>query len=141
LLETAHGSLRAKQVILTGNGFMPEHLHRSVQGRPLPVQSAIVVTRPMSEAELQQKGWHTENPTINSKHMFFYYRLLSDRRFMLGGRANHIGDPAGAEQTFRGLKQSITHMWPQFADVHPSMARTGLLRAEFTAIDRQNARG
>ncbi len=65
LLETARGSLHAKQVILTGNGFMPEHLHRGVKGRPLPVQSAIVVTRSMSEAELQQKCWHTENPTIN----------------------------------------------------------------------------
>jgi glycine/D-amino acid oxidase-like deaminating enzyme len=127
LLETAHGSLRAKQVILTGNGFMPEHLHRGVQDRPLPVQSAIVVTRPMSEAELQQKGWHTENPTINSKHMFFYYRLLSDRRFMLGGRANHIGDPAGAEQTFHGLKQSIASMWPQFADIEYTHQWRGLV--------------
>ena len=127
LLETAHGSLRAKQVILTGNGFMPEHLHRGVKDRPLPVQSAIVVTRTMSEAELQQKGWHTENPTINSKHMFFYYRLLSDRRFMLGGRANHIGDPAGAEQTFRELKLSIARMWPQFADIEYTHQWRGLV--------------
>ena len=127
LLETAHGSLRAKQVILTGNGFMPEHLHRGVQDRPLPAQSAIVVTRPMSESELRQKGWHTENPTINSKHMFFYYRLLSDRRFLLGGHANHIGDPAGAEQTFRGLKQSIARMWPQFADIEYTHQWRGLV--------------
>ena len=117
LLETADGSLSAKQVILTGNGFMPEHLHRGVEGRPLPLQSAIVVTRPMTDDELQTKGWHTQNPSFNSKHMFFYYRLLADKRFMLGGRANHVGDPEGAEQTFAGLKQSIAQMWPQFADL------------------------
>ena len=127
LLETAAGSLIAKQVILTGNGFMPEHLHRGVQGRPLPLQSAIVVTRPMSDNELQQKGWHTENPVINSSHMFFYYRLLSNKRFMLGGRANHIGDPEGAEQTFAELKQSIVRMWPQFVDLEYTHQWRGLV--------------
>ena len=35
-LETANGSLSAKRVILTGNGFMSEHLHQGVKGRPLP---------------------------------------------------------------------------------------------------------
>ena len=126
-LETANGSLMAKQVILTGNGFMPEHLHRGVEGRPLPLQSAIVVTRPMSARELQDKGWHTENPTFNSKHMFFYYRLLADNRFMLGGRANHVGDPEGAEKTFAELKQSITQMWPQFADLEYTHQWRGLV--------------
>ena len=127
LLETANGRLSARQVILTGNGFMPEHLHRGVQGRPLPLQSAIVVSRPMSDTELLQKGWHTENPVINSKHMFFYYRMLSDNRFMLGGRANHIGDPAGAERTFAGLKQSIARKWPQFADLEYTHQWRGLV--------------
>ena len=61
----------------------------------------------MSAEELRTRGWHTENPTFNSKHMFFYYRLLADGRFLLGGRANHIGDPEGAEQTYAGLKRSI----------------------------------
>lgn len=126
-LETASGSVSARQVILTGNGFMPEHLHRGVQGRPLPLQSAIVVTRPMSTDELRDKGWHTENPTINSKHMFFYYRLLSDKRFMLGGRANHIGDPTGAEATYDELKQSIADIWPQFADLEYTHQWRGLV--------------
>ena len=126
-LETANGSLSAGQVILTGNGFMPEHLHRGVEARPLPLQSAIVVSRPMTNDELRQKGWHTENPTFNSKHMFFYYRLLSDKRFMLGGRANHIGDPQGAEQAFAYLKRSIAETWPQFADLEYTHQWRGLV--------------
>ena len=126
-LETANGSLSARQVILTGNGFMPEHLHRGVEGRPLPLQSAIVVTRPMTDSELNERGWHTENPTFNSKHMFFYYRLLADKRFLLGGRANHVGDPRGAEQTYAGLKRSIAQMWPQFADLEYTHQWRGLV--------------
>ena len=127
ILETAGGSLSAKRVILTGNGFMPEHLHRGVEGRPLPLQSAIVVTRPMEADELRQRRWFTENPTFNSKHMFFYYRLLSDGRFMLGGRANHVGDPDGAEATYAGLKKSIGTMWPQFADLEYTHQWRGLV--------------
>ncbi|MDH3857162.1 MAG: FAD-binding oxidoreductase, partial [Gammaproteobacteria bacterium] len=55
------------------------------------------------------------------------YRLLSDGRFMLGGRANHIGDPAGAETTYDELKQSIAGMWPQFADIEYTHQWRGLV--------------
>ncbi len=126
-LETANGSLDAERVILTGNGFMPEHLHAGVRGRPLPLQSAIVVSRPLSDDELKQKRWFTENPTINSRHMFFYYRLLSDNRFLLGGRANHIGDPDGADRTYAALKRSIAGMWPQFTDLEYTHQWRGLV--------------
>lgn len=126
-LETDNGSLRARQVILTGNGFMPEYLHRGIAGRPLPVQSAIVVTRAMSADERRQRNWFTENPTINSKHMFFYYRVLSDGRFMLGARGNPVGDPAGAERTFAGMKREIARMWPQFADLEYTHQWRGLV--------------
>ncbi len=127
LLQTANASLEAERVILTGNGFMPEQLHAGVRGRPLPLQSAIVVSRPLGDDELRQKRWFTENPTINSKHMFFYYRLLSDNRFLLGGRANHVGDPQGAEQTYAELKRSIARMWPQFADLEYTHQWRGLV--------------
>lgn len=127
ILTTSKGELHAKKVILTGNGFMPEHLHQGVFGRPLPLQSAIVVTRPMSNDELQAQGWHTENPVINSSHMFYYYRLLSDKRLMLGGRANHIGDPAGAVKTFEGLKNTIAKMWPQFESIEYTHQWRGLV--------------
>ena len=127
ILTTTKGELRAKKVILTGNGFMPEHLHKGVYGRPLPLQSAIIVTRPMSDDELLAQGWHTENPIINSSHMFYYYRLLSDKRLMLGGRANHIGDPEGAEKTFEGLKNTIGKMWPHFKSIEFTHQWRGLV--------------
>ena len=127
LLETANGSLTADRVILTGNGFMPEHLHSGVAGRPFPVQSAIVVTRPLTDEELKQQGWHTENPTINSKNLFYYYRLLSDKRLMIGGRANHNGNPDGAEKTFAELKNTIREMWPRFSNAEITHQWRGLV--------------
>ena len=127
VLETAQGELRAERVILTGNGFMPEYLHRGIADRPLPLQSQIVVTRPMSADELRERGWHTQNPIYNYRHMFFYYRVLSDGRFMLGGRGNHVGDPAGAERGFARLKRDIAAMWPGFADLEYTHQWRGLV--------------
>ncbi len=126
-LETERGTLTAERVILTGNGFMPEHLHRGIAERPFPIQSQIVVTRPMSDSERRERGWFTVNPSFNSKNMFYYYRVLSDGRFMLGGRGNHIGDPAGAERGFDELKRGIARMWPRLADVEFTHQWRGLV--------------
>ena len=127
VLETRDGALRAERVILTGNGFMPEHLHAGIADRPLPLQSQIVVTRPMSPEELRERGWFTENPSFNSRHMFYYYRILDDGRFLLGGRGNPVGDPAGAERTFAGLRRAIAEMWPRFADLEYTHQWRGLV--------------
>lgn len=127
VLTTASGELHAKRVILTGNGFMPEHLHKGMYARPLPLQSAIVVTRPITDDELKAQGWRTENPTVNSANLYFYYRLLSDRRLMLGGRANHIGDPAGAQNTYADLQKSIGAFWPQFKHIECTHQWRGLV--------------
>ena len=114
-LVTDEGTLTAKQVILTGNGFLPENLNNEIAGRHLPLQSAIVVTRPLKQEELDAQHWKTETPLANSAHMFFYYRLLKDRRLLLGGRANHIGDPGGAEVTWQFLEDTISNLWPHFS--------------------------
>ncbi len=126
-LETERGSLRAPRVILTGNGFMPEHLHPGVYGRPLPLQSAIVTSRPMSPDELHARGWHTQNPAYNARHMFYYYRLLADGRFLLGGRADHTGRADRAEVAYAELKRGIARLWPQFADLEYTHQWRGLV--------------
>ena len=127
VLETESGELRAQRVILTGNGFMPEHLHRGIADRPLPLQSQIVVTRAMSKEERKERGWYSENPSINSKINFFYYRILSDGRLLLGARGNPVGDPDGADRTFTSMKQSIARMWPRLADIEYEYQWRGLV--------------
>ena len=126
-LKTEQGKIIANRVILTGNGFLPENLNEQVAGRHLPLQSAIVVTRPLSNDELQAQHWHTETPLANSAHMFFYYRLLKDRRLLLGGRANHIGDPAGAESTWQFLEDTIPQLWPHFSSAEITHRWRGLV--------------
>ena len=127
VLETEQGSLRAKNVIVACNGFMPEDLHQSISARALPLQSQIIVTRPLSEDEIAAHAWKSETPAINSRNVYFYYRMLPEKRLMIGGRADFRGTSEGAELTARKLHQSIGKLWPEWRDVEIEYDWRGLV--------------
>jgi glycine/D-amino acid oxidase-like deaminating enzyme len=117
LLTTAGGRLRCREVIFATNGFMPEHLHRGFYGRSLPMISAIVVTRPLSAAELEAHRWQTRNPALTAKNILNYYRLLPDNRFLFGGRGHSTGSREGTARTFADLTRRLGELWPFWRDV------------------------
>lgn len=117
VLETPGGRLRAKRVVVACNGFMPEHLHATLAGRPLPLQSNIVVTRPLTSAELAAHGWRNPCPTIEARNLYVYFRMLPDGRLMLGGRGDAGGAPRTAEQVYRRLERRIGAIWPHWREV------------------------
>lgn len=116
-LVTRDGEITAKRVIVACNGFMPEKLRPEISGRAMPLQSQIIVTRPLSKAEVAAHNWQTENPAVNSRHVYFYYRLLPDRRFMIGGRADFTGTERGAEVTASRLHTAFGTLWPEWKDI------------------------
>jgi glycine/D-amino acid oxidase-like deaminating enzyme len=117
VLVTRGGTLRASSVMFATNGFMPEHLHKGFYGRPLPMISAIVVTRPLTADELAAQGWKTIEQAITSRRILNYYRLLPDNRLLFGGRGHATGSDAGATETFAALSRRIGDMWPRFKEV------------------------
>jgi len=112
LLRTRNGTLSAHYVLFLTNGFMPEHLRPEFAARSMPLISAIVVTRPLSQDELAAHGWKTVNPAINSRRLLNYFRLLPDGRFMFGGRGHSSGDPAGSAKNFRRIIDVMHQLWP-----------------------------
>jgi glycine/D-amino acid oxidase-like deaminating enzyme len=117
VLETAGGQLRARNVIIACNGFMPEHLHHTLAGRPLPLQSNIVVTRPLTDDERDAHGWRNPCPTIEARHMYVYFRVLPCGRLMLGGRGDVTGAPRAADGAFAQLERRIAALWPHWCHV------------------------
>lgn len=116
-LLTAGGRVRCRKVILAANGFMPEHLHPGFSGRPLPMISAIVVTRPLSEDELAAQRWRTTSPAITSRNILNYFRLLPGNRFLFGGRGHSRGDRGGAAENYAELVRQLGHLFPHWRDV------------------------
>jgi glycine/D-amino acid oxidase-like deaminating enzyme len=126
-LRTAGGTLRAAKVLFATNGFMPEQLRAEFYGRTLPVVSAIVVTRPLSDDERLDQGWHTEHPAINSRHLLNYFRLLPDNRFLFGARGHTRGTRDGERATYRKIIDSFREIWPGWADVEIEYRWHGLI--------------
>lgn len=117
VLVTAGGTLRARNVILATNGFMPEHLHRAFYGRPLPMISAIVLTRPLSADELAAQSWRTDDAAVTAKRILNYYRLLPDGRMLFGGRGHSTGSDEGAARTFDALEKRFRRLWPAWRNI------------------------
>lgn len=126
-LHTAGATLRASKVLFATNGFMPEQLRAEFHGRTLPVVSAIVVTRPLSDDERLDQGWHTEHPAITSRHLLNYFRLLPDNRFLFGARGNTRGTPGGERATYRKIIATFRRIWPGWADVEIDYRWHGLI--------------
>lgn len=127
VLVTRGGALRAGSVVMATNGFMPEQLHDAFRARPLPVISAIVVTRPLTAAELAAYRWQTECPAISARELLDYFRLLPDRRLMFGGRGHSTGSLTGAESNFRRLADRLGKLWPKWRDVQIEYRWHGLI--------------
>ena len=126
-LSTAGGTLHARKVIFSSNGFMPEKLHPQFYARTLPVISAIIVTRVLSEAEKAAHSWVTEHPAINSRRILNYFRLLPDGRFMFGGRGHTSGHADGEAETYRRLEAMLKTIWPLWSDVEIEFGWQGLI--------------
>ncbi len=126
-LTTAGGTLTARKVIFSTNGFMPERLRPEFYARTLPVVSAIVVTRPLTEGEKAAHAWVTEHPAINSRRILNYFRVLPDNRFMFGGRGHSTGDAEGEAETYLRLGTMLKTIWPGWSNVEIDYAWHGLI--------------
>lgn len=126
-LVTEGGELRAERVIFASNGFIQEQLRPEFFARTIPVISAIIVTRPLSEDEKAAQHWVTEHPAINSRRILNYFRVLPDNRFMFGGRGDARGNVAGENRTYENLAATMGQIWPQWRGVDIDYRWHGLI--------------
>ena len=126
-LSTQGGTLRAKRVIYATNGFITEGLRREYSGRTLPIISAIIATRPLSDEERAAQGWQTEQPMANTRRILNYFRMLPDGRFLFGGRGHGRGGANEEQETYDALKQTLGALWPRWADVEVEYGWRGLI--------------
>lgn len=117
LLSTDRGAVRARRVIVAANGFLRERMHRSFDGRILPVISNVVTTRPLSADELAGQSWKTECPLVNTRRLLFYYRMLPDNRLMLGARGDLTGAPEAGEAMRDWMKRRVAELFPAWREV------------------------
>ena len=134
VLRTATGSLRAKRVVLATNGFTTDGLDPRFSGRVMPLLSNVITTRPLTPEERADQGWVTETPVYDSRHLLFYYRMLPDGRFMLGGRAGTSTAPGTEARTRAWMSRRLGEMWPAWKDVEISHYWRGFICAAYDGL-------
>jgi glycine/D-amino acid oxidase-like deaminating enzyme len=82
-LRTADGGVHARQVALATNAF-PSLLRRARQ-YVVPVYDYVLMTEPLTAAQLDAIGWRNRQGVGDVTNQFHYYRLTRDNRVLWGG--------------------------------------------------------
>lgn len=83
VVTLAGGRVRAKRVALATNAF-PSLLKR-YRLHTVPVYDYVLMTEPLTDAQLASIGWSRRQGVADMANQFHYYRLTSDNRILFGG--------------------------------------------------------
>ncbi|MEO8262905.1 MAG: FAD-dependent oxidoreductase [Pseudolysinimonas sp.] len=82
-VQTAAGQVRAARVALATNVF-PSLLKRN-RLMTVPVYDYVLMTEPLTSAQLAEIGWTNRQGLADLANQFHYYRLSADNRILFGG--------------------------------------------------------
>ncbi|HEV7123111.1 MAG TPA: FAD-binding oxidoreductase [Rhodanobacter sp.] len=121
-VRTAHGDVRADQVVLACGGYLAG-LRPSIDRAILPIATYVMVTEPLG-ARLDD-CLRTRAAIYDSRFAFDYYRPLPDSRLLWGGRISVLDrSPHGVQ---RLLTSDLLRVFPQLAGVQIDYAWSGLM--------------
>jgi glycine/D-amino acid oxidase-like deaminating enzyme len=131
-LRTPGGSLRARQVVLGTGAFSP--LLRRLRYYLVPVYDYVLVTEPLSAAQLDSIGWRQRPGVGDSANQFHYYRLTADNRILWGGydAVYYFGSKIAAAldqrpATFGKLAEHFLETFPQLEGIRFSHSWGGVI--------------
>ncbi len=131
-VRTPHGTVTARKVVLATNAWT--HHFAPMQRKQVPVWTYIVLTEPLTDAQLDSMGWKGREGVEDFRDLVHYYRLTADDRLLMGGRDVGLGngksmdfdaDPA----TWEKLRADVRAIFPGLRDVKFSHAWGGPVSA------------
>lgn len=125
-LDTPTGQITADRVIIATNGYTPERLG-PLRAPVLPVQSSVLVTRPLTTQEQAAQNWRSDLMAYDTRNLLHYFRLMPDGRFLFGMRGG-VRASAGAEaRTLNRLTAHFHALFPAWRHVEIPHRWSGLL--------------
>jgi glycine/D-amino acid oxidase-like deaminating enzyme len=82
-LATPAGTVVTDQVALAAGVFAP--LLQRLRYYVVPVYDYVLMTKPLSQAQLASIGWRNRQGIGDAGNQFHYYRLTADNRILWGG--------------------------------------------------------
>lgn len=124
---TPHGQVIARQVLIATNGYSDERLPRWLRRRILPAISNIMVTRPLTGAELQAQGWTRHLMAYDTRTLLHYFRLLPDNRFLFGARGGMSFRSDRVAEFARRARADFDLIFPAFRHAETEFSWNGLV--------------
>jgi gamma-glutamylputrescine oxidase len=121
LVHTAHGTVRASQVVMTCGGYI-DGLHGKLSRAIVPVATYVAVTEPLGNR--LRSAIRVPYAIADTRFALDYYRPLHDTRILWGGRVSTFGDPANLADVMGG---DLLKVYPQLRGVRMETAWSGLM--------------
>lgn len=130
--QTLTGRIRARAAALATNGF-PTLVRRN-RLLTLPVYDYVLMTEPLTPAQLADIGWEQRFGIADAGRQFHYYRKSADNRILWGGydAVYHRGSRIRPEydqrpETFTRLADHFLRTFPQLDGVRFTHAWGGMI--------------
>ncbi|UPJ66823.1 FAD-binding oxidoreductase [Bradyrhizobium sp. 191] len=112
LLRTPGGTVRAAAVGIATGAYTSLGLTPELGGRCMPILSNSLVTRPLTQAEIDATGFRTRQVITDTRTLRFYYRLLPDNRLQIGSRSAITGADAAHDRHLQLLIGGLHRKFP-----------------------------
>jgi len=116
-LQTPGGVVRARRVAVCTGGYTGQALNPLLKNKIMPILSNSVVTRPLTETELQATNFRSLTFLTDTRTLRFYYRLLKGNRLQLGSRSSVSGADAEDPVHLKLLTDAIARKFPPLAGI------------------------
>ncbi len=120
ILVTPRGKVTAKKLIFATNAY--SHLIPGLRRKQVPAFTHMVVTEPLTPAQLEPIGWRNRQGIEDARNLVHYFRLTIDNRLAMGGSDVSIAyggnmDHDLNEVTFAGLERDIIWLFPHLKGI------------------------
>ena len=115
-IQTPGGVVRAKRIAICTGGYGMQGL-KPIKNKILPILSNSLVTRPLTENEIQACNFRSNTFLTDTRTLRFYYRLLKDKRLQIGSRSSIGGTDADSPKHLKLLTDAIARKFPPLAGI------------------------
>ncbi|WP_244304464.1 NAD(P)/FAD-dependent oxidoreductase [Leucobacter viscericola] len=118
-VETNRGVVSAKYVVQAIEGYT-----LSLKGqsrRFLPMNSSMVVTEQLTDAQMDEIGWHGAELMGDVAHNFAYIQHTADNRIALGGRGVPYNFASSFDRSGRTAEAAIEQLGNRLIELFPAL--------------------
>jgi glycine/D-amino acid oxidase-like deaminating enzyme len=132
LVETAHGSVRAREVVVATNAWMTGW--RPVGRRLTNFGSFVVLTEPVPDA-LAEIGWAGGEAIVDGRMFLHYFRTTADGRVLMGSGSGPIGLGGRVDRRFTHDGATVARAEQGLRALLPGLASARIDRAWGGPVD------